>query len=115
MGHGEDFVLLLFKRLFDIGKGCLLANWWCHRGHVHSVCLEACLERVSEVASLENQGILASLDQVRRHNVPSKGTTAANNEGLCGRGCGQEELAEERQCFPEGINEGRRDMALTVI
>lgn len=62
--------------------------------------------------TVENQNILALLNQVGGNKVPSEGAGAGDDEGLgVGLG-GEEELAELGQGLAEGSDKGSADVRL---
>lgn len=95
MGKCDNLVGLLLESLLDLLQGWALADGSLQVGDVGSVGLEALTEGVAEVAGVQNEGVLATLDQVGGDKIPAESTTAGNEEGLRGGRGRLEELAEE--------------------
>jgi hypothetical protein len=61
---------------------------------------------------VENESVLAGLDQVGGNEIPSKGSGTRDNEGLISGCGGDEELAEHAEGLAKDVDEGGSDMGL---
>ena len=113
MGEGDHLVWLLLQGLLDLFQGGALADGSLQVCDVGAVGLETLAEGVAKVAGVEDEGVLAALDQVGGDKIPAKSSTSGDEEGLCGWGGGLEELADESQCLAEDLDEAGSDVALT--
>lgn len=96
MGECDDLVRLRFQGLFDFLQGWTLADASCLQVcDIGSVGLEALTEGVTEVAGVEDECVLAALDQIGGDEVPAEGSTAGDEEWLCGFVGGLEEFADK--------------------
>jgi hypothetical protein len=90
---GDQLVWLLLEGLLDLLQGWAVTDGSLEVGDLCAVALETLAEGVAEVAGVEDQGVLAALDQVGGDQVPAQGATTSDDEGLCGGVGGLEELA----------------------
>ena len=114
MGECDELVGLLLESLLDLLQRGALADGGGEVCDVGSVGLEALAEGIAEVAGVEDEGVLATLDQVGGDKIPSEGSATGDDEGLRGRVGGLEELAGESQGLAEDLDEAGSDMALTA-
>ena len=113
VGDGNELVGLLLEGLLDLLERGAVPDGGLDLGGIGAVGLKAVGKRVREVPCVQNESILALLDQVRGHQVPAEGTTACDDEGLRGGVGGLEELAGEAQGLSKGLDEAGSGMALT--
>lgn len=114
VGEGDQLVGLLLEGFLDLRVGGAITDGRLQLGDVCAVGLQAGGVGVAEVAGVEDESVLALLDQVGRDHVPAEGTGARDDERL-GSGVGRlEELPDELQGLAEGLDEARADMALAV-
>jgi hypothetical protein len=62
---------------------------------------------------VQDERILALLDQVRSHNIPAECATAGDDEWLCRGVGGLEEFPNKGQGLSKDLDEGGADMAFT--
>lgn len=110
MCDSEHLVLLLFERLLDFIKLRSVANWRLQLCRLDAICLEAVGKGVCEVTSMEDEYLVAGLNQVGGDLVPSQCTGAGDDKGLRGRIGGLEELAQVLEDLAEAIYKGLTDM-----
>ncbi len=109
----DDLVGLGLEGLLDFFEGGALADRAAKVVDVGAVGGEAGAESVAEVAGIQDEGVLAALDQVGGDKVPAEGAAAGNDEGLCGGVGGLEELAGEGDGLAEDLDEAGSNVALT--
>ena len=108
----DDLVVLLLQSLLDVCGGRPLADGSLQLCGSHTVSLKAGGEGVAKVAGVQDESIVTAFDEIGGDEVPSERAGAGEDEGLGGRVCGLEELAEEFEGFTKRVHEGRADMAL---
>lgn len=111
---GNDLVLLLGQGLFNFVKGRTAADGTGELGHVGAVLLKAVCKTVTKVASCQNKGIFASLDQIGGDEIPAKRAGAVDDVGLGVGVGGFDDLAEETKSLTKGLDETGADVALAV-
>lgn len=112
VGDGDDLVLLLLEGLLDLRERGPLTDRGLELSGTHAIGLQAGGERVTEVASVQDEGVLIPLDQVGGHDIPAQGTAAGDGEGLGAGVGGLEEFAEESQGLAKGLDEGGANVRL---
>lgn len=109
---GDDLVRLLLEGLLDLRERGPLTDRGLELRGAHAVRFQTGGERVAEVARVQDEGVLARLDQVRGHDVPAQGAAAGDDERLRGGVGGLEELAQEGQGLAKDLDEGGPDVRL---
>jgi hypothetical protein len=71
-------------------------------------------ERIAEVTSIQDEGMLVTLNQVGSDQIPTEGTGTGDEERLGGGVGGLEDLAKEGQGLAEDLDEAGSNVALTV-
>lgn len=113
MCEGDELVRLLLQGCLDFLERGAITDGRLEVRHVGTVCLETLAEGVAEVAGVEDEGVLATLDQVGRDKIPPECAASGDDEWLRGGAGGLEELADKSQGLAEDLNEARSDVALT--
>lgn len=109
---GQQLVLLLAQRLFDLGQLWARADGGLELRDLGTVGRQGVGEAVTEVARVQNQGVLAGLDEVGADEVPTEGAGTGDDEGLGGGVGGPEKLAEKGERLAEGRDEAGASVAL---
>lgn len=111
--EGDELVRLLLQGLLHLLERGAIADGSLQVRHVGTVCLKALAEGVAEVAGVEDEGVLAALNQVGGDEIPAQCAASGDDEGLRGGVGGLEELADESQGLAEDLDEAGSDVALT--
>jgi hypothetical protein len=111
---GDHLVLPLLERLLHLVELRPVADLRLELCDLDAVCLETVGERVGKVARVQDEHLLARLDQVGRDLVPAKRAGARDDKGLRGGVGGLEELAQILEDSAEAFDEGPADMRLTA-
>jgi len=115
VGDCDDLIGLGLEGLLDFVEGGAVANGGAEVVDVSAIGLQAGTEGVTEVAGVQDESILTTLDQVGGDEVPSEGTATGDNEGLGGGVGGLEQLASQSDGLTKDLDEAGSDVALTVI
>jgi hypothetical protein len=107
---GNHLVLLVLERLLDLVELRPVTNWRLELCHLDAVRLEAVGEGIRKVAGVQDEDLIAGLDQVGGDLIPSEGAGAGDDNGLRGRVGGLEELAQVLEDLAEAVYKGLADM-----
>lgn len=115
VGDGDGLVLLLLQCLLDLIELWAVANGGLELSGLDTVRLETVCEAVGKVTGVEDEDIIARLDQVGGDLVPAEGAGSRDDKRLGGGIFGLEELPEHLESLAEGLDKGCSDVGLAVV
>lgn len=112
--NGQQFDGIVLEEGLDLVEGGALPERGGIFQHLGSIGGQALSERIAEVTSIQDEGMLVTLNQVGSDQIPTEGTGTGDEERLGGGVGGLEDLAKEGQGLAEDLDEAGSNVALTV-
>lgn len=115
VSYGDDLVLLLFQSLLHGVQLRTVTDWCLQLRNLCAVGLKAVSEGVGKVASVEDESLLAWLDQIGSNLIPTESSRSRDYERLRCRVGGLKEFTEHGQCFAKDVDKGHADMRFAMV